>query len=94
MISDQENSIMGVLNNVTRRRSAKSELELLEGRGAQAVGLRGRSIPEASPVGSSGPNGVIERAVRAVEGQVRTIKLALESQVGVEIPSDHDVIHG
>ena len=43
-------------------------------------------------MGSSGSNGVIERAVQAVEGQVRTIKLALESRIGVETLRDHDVI--
>ena len=52
--SDQENSIMDVLNNVAKRRSANSKLELLEGRGIQSAGPQGRSIPEASPVGSSG----------------------------------------
>ena len=91
--SDQENYIMDVLNNVARRRSADSKLESFEGRGDQSVGpSQGRAIPEASPIGSSGSNGVIERAVQAIEGQVRTIKLALESRIGVEIPSDHDVI--
>ena len=91
--SDQENSIMDVLNNVARRRSADSKLELFEGRGDQTVGPpQGRAILEASPVGSSGSNGVIERAVQAIEDQVRTIKLALESRIGVKIPSDHDVV--
>ena len=35
--SDQENPIMDVLNNVARRRSADSKLELFEGRGDQSV---------------------------------------------------------
>ena len=88
--SDQEkNSIMDVLNSVAKRRSANSKLELLEGRGILSAGPQGRSIPEASPVGSSGSNGVIERAVQAIEGQARTIKLALESRIGAEIPSGH-----
>ena len=83
---------MDVLNNVARRRSADSKLESFEGRGSQTVGPpQGRAIQEASPVGSSGSNGVIER-VQAIEGQVRSIKLALESRIGVEIPSDHDVV--
>ena len=93
--SDQENSIMDVLNNVARRRSADSKLESFEGRGYQTVGPpQGRAILEASPVGSSGSTGVIERAVQAIEGQVRTIKLALESRIGMETPSDHDVARG
>ena len=86
---------MDVLNNVARRRPADSTLELFEGRGDQSVGpqaFQARAIHEASPVGSSGSNGVIERAVQAIESQARTIKLALESRIGMEIPSDHDVI--
>ena len=90
--SDQENSIMDVLNNVARRRSADSKLEPFEGDGFRTVRPQGRAILEASPKGSSGSNGVIERAVQGVEGQVRTIKLALESRIGVGIPSDHDVL--
>ena len=90
--SDQENAIMDVLNNVAKRRSADSKLESFEGRGPQSVGPQGRVIHEVSPTGSSGSNGVIERTVQAIEGQVRTIKLALESRIGVEIPSDHDVV--
>ena len=90
--SDQENAIMDVLNNVAKRRSADSKLESFEGRGPQSVGPQGRAIHEASPIGSSGSNGVIERTVQAIEGQVRTIKLALESRIGVGIPSDHDVV--
>ena len=89
--SGQEDSIMDVLNNVAKRRSAGSRPELLKARGIQSVGSQARAIPEASPVGSSGSNGVIERAVQAIEGQVRTIKLALESRIGSEIPSDHYV---
>ena len=86
--SDQENSIMDVLNNVARRRQADSKLEHFEGRGPQTAGPRqGRAIPEASPTGSSGSNGVIERTVQAIEGQVRTLKLALESRIGVGIPA-------
>ena len=35
---------------------------------------------------------MIERTVQAIEGHVRTLKLALESRIGVGIPSDHDVV--
>ena len=41
-------------------------------------GDQGRWIVEHSPVGSSQSNGVIERAVKSVEGQLRVVKLALE----------------
>ena len=37
------------------------------------------TIEETSPVGSSGSNGKVERAVQSVEGQLRAMKSALES---------------
>ena len=91
--SDQEPSIMVVLNSLAKRRSATSKLEVREGSGVKSVcpSSSGRSIHEASPVGSSGSNGVIERAIQGIEGQVRTLKLALETRIGVGISSDHDV---
>ena len=93
---DQENPIMDAMNNSAKRRSANSKLESLEGRGAAQSAdpsSTGRSIHEASPVGSSGSNGVIERGIQGIGGQVRTIKLALESRIAVEIPRviDDDV---
>ena len=47
---------------------------------------------EESPVGESQSNGEVERAVRTVKGQVRTMKEALDSRYGSRIPSDHPVI--
>ena len=96
--SDQEHSIMDVLNAIASRRSAVSKLELAAapggGLGIETGATSGaaRSLMEASPVGSSGSNGFIERAIQDVEGQVRTIKLAFESHIGEEIPSDHNIV--
>ena len=42
-------------------------------------------IPEYSPVGSKPSNGVVERGVQAVEGQVRTMRDALEERIGVKL---------
>ena len=50
-----------------------------------------RTIVEQSPVGSSGSNGVVERAVQTVEGQVRVLKLALESRIG-DVPAAANVV--
>ena len=47
---------------------------------------------EQSPVGSSASNGVAERAVQSVEGQLRTISDALQHRLHIDIPSDHAVI--
>merc|ERR1712086_537144 len=37
---------------------------------------------EESPVGEHASNGVVERAVQAIQVQARTFKLALEARVG------------
>ena len=51
-----------------------------------------RTVVEESPVGSSGSNGVIERAVQTIEGQVRVLKLALENRVKAKVPADSNVV--
>ena len=52
----------------------------------------GRSIPESSPVASSCSNGFIARGIQSVEGLGRTIKLALESHLGMKTMSAQNVI--
>ena len=37
-------------------------------------------VMEESPVGSSGSNGEVERAIREIQGQIRTMKIALEAR--------------
>ncbi len=41
------------------------------------------TIPQSSPVGESQANGLVERAVRSVKDQVRTLRLALQKKGGV-----------
>ena len=43
----------------------------------------GRSHFEESPVRSSGSNGVVERGVQGIEGQVRALFLALQERIGL-----------
>ena len=69
--------MMSVVNEVARLRAAAGG---------------GKFIVEASPVGSSTSNGVVERAIQSVQGQVRVLKLALERRWGVLIPARHCVI--
>ena len=45
----------------------------------------GRKILEESPVKSSGSNGVVERGIQGVEGQIRALLLALEARTAVKI---------
>ena len=92
--SDQDNSIKDLLNKVAARRSAKSKMEKTDGPpvdllscqpcGQEAVR---RTIHESSPVGSSQSNGFIERAIQAVEGQIRTMKLDLNPTLVRRFPA-------
>ena len=51
------------------------------------------TIPRNSPVGESQSNGLVERAVRSVKDQVRTLRLAHRKRVGCLIgePPNHDL---
>ena len=44
---------------------------------------------EVSPVGDSRANGEIERAIKTVQGQVRTLKSALDEHYKTEFNEDH-----
>ena len=75
--SDQEPAIQAIVDEVGRRRAA--------------IGA-GRFVVEHSPVGASASNGVAERAIQSVQGQVRVLKLALEDRLQVKIPHRHPVV--
>ena len=51
-----------------------------------------KTFDEVSPVGSSASNGVAERGVQTVEGQIRVLKDAFETRVGVRLPSNHNIL--
>ena len=44
---------------------------------------------EHSPVGSSQSNGSIENAVKKLEGQIRSIRLSIESRYNCKLPINH-----
>ena len=50
------------------------------------------AVPELSHPGESASNGAAERAVRSLVEQARCLKVALEENMGVRIPSSHNVI--
>ena len=52
----------------------------------------GDVVQETSAEGDPQPNGAAESSVHVVEGLVRSIKLAVESASGVEMPADHDLL--
>jgi hypothetical protein len=43
-------------------------------------------------VGSSGSNGIVERAVQTVEGQVRILKMALEARLQTKVPATSNIV--
>ena len=47
---------------------------------------------EVSPMGDSQANGDVERAIRTVQGQVRTMKIALDSNYKTEFGENHALI--
>ena len=51
-----------------------------------------KTVKMNSPVKSSGSNGVVERAAQAVEGQLRTMKDALDTRYGQVIPVEHCIV--
>ena len=75
--SDQEPAVMSIIEEVGKMR-------------AQRGG--GRFNVENSPVGSSQSNGVEEKAIQFVQGQVRVLKLALEKRWVFQIPHRHSVV--
>ena len=50
------------------------------------------AVPEHSHPGESQSNGLVERAVRSVKDQVRTLRPALQKRVGCRIPAGHPII--
>ena len=51
-------------------------------------GAETQTMLENSPAYVSKANGFIERAIQVVEGQIRTLKTALESKIGRPLPED------
>ena len=50
------------------------------------------TMPEHSPVRSSGSNGIIERGIKEVQGQLRAMKSALDARVEVDIRGSSNIL--
>ena len=81
MKSDQEPVIRALLQAVKNERGDEVNIE-----------KRAELIPEKSPVGESRANGEVERYVQTVQGQVRTLKMALETRYQKKINESHNVL--
>ena len=49
-------------------------------------------VPEKSPVSESRANGEVERYVQTVQGQVRTLKMSLETRYHMKISESHNCL--
>ena len=58
----------------------------------QETRLEGRTIPEESPVGSSGSNGVVERGVQEIEGEIRALFLGLQERLGRKLDGRERIV--
>ena len=50
------------------------------------------TVKEHSPVGESQSNGAVESAIKSVQGQIRTLKLDLESNMGKQLLRESDIM--
>ena len=53
---------------------------------------QGQTVVELSPVKSSGSNGMVEKCIQELEGQLRAILLAFEARVGREVNAKEPVV--
>ena len=74
--SDREPAMKAVLSEVSRHRAAAG----------------GRTVIFHSAVEDSKGNGVVERAVKSIEGQIRVARSALEMRIGAKIELEHAVM--
>ena len=75
--SDQEEALVPIISDVGKLRAANGG---------------GKFIIENSPVGASQSNGVVERGIQSIAGQVRVLLDAAEARWKVIIPSNHPVM--
>ena len=69
-----------------------NELSILALLGAVKLAQTGDVVQETSAEVEPQSNGAAESSVNVVKGHVRSIKLAVESASGVEVPADHDLL--
>jgi len=74
--SDQEPSIKALIEAVKNERA--EDIETL--------------MQEESPVGEHQSNGEVENAIKSVQAQMRTMRLALQSRYGCKIRADHPIM--
>ena len=81
--------ILGFHRVVFRSDNEPAILSLLR---AVKLAWSGDVVQETSAERDPQSNGAAESSANVVKGQVRSIKLAVESASGVEVPADHDLL--
>ena len=87
IVSDLDN--LGYRRAVLRCDNEPSILALLK---AVKLAWTGDVVQETSAEGDQQSDGAAESSVNVVKGHVRSIKLAVESALGLEVPADHDLL--
>ena len=91
--SDQEPAMVSLQQEVRRNRWAEIQ-QIMEASEAQReTESGGKTTLEFSPAGESQSNGLVERAIQEVQGQVRTLKHRLEERCGIRTTPHNDVWH-
>ncbi len=52
----------------------------------------GRTIPEESPVKSSGSNGIVERGIQSIENQIRALYLGFQERLGIKVDARERIV--
>ena len=82
--SDQEASVIALMNEVLRRSTTIGDAH---------YGLVQNAVPENSAVGESQSNSRAERTVQTFEDMLRTYKSALEARMECNLPCDHSIMY-
>ena len=87
--SDQEPSILALIEAVKREKG-----EAVEVTGKEMKKRKGelQIIAEESPVGEHQSNGEVENAIKSVQSQMRTMRLALQARYKSKIRTDHPIM--
>ena len=87
--SDQEPSILALLEAVKRE---KGEAVELTGKEMKKSSVELQILSEESPVGEHPSNGEAESAIKSVQSQTRTMRLALQARYKSKIRTDHPIM--
>ena len=77
--------------NIVLKSDQEKALEALFNKVRTHRGDQTQTMREVSPVGDSKSNGFIERSIQSVQGQIRTMRHALEARLGTKIATNSPI---